>query len=73
MEEAIEQLKAQLKLAGLVLIGTGPTTGSKDAPWRWWIEGAGRFADDPAFEEMVRLGGEYRESLRRGLDEDYCI
>lgn len=32
----------------------------------WWREDAGRFADDPVFEEIVRLGREYRESLRPG-------
>lgn len=30
---------------------------------RWWIEDAGRFAHDPDFDEIVRLGREYRESL----------
>ena len=30
----------------------------------WWEQIAGTFADDPAFEEAVRLGREYRESLR---------
>jgi hypothetical protein len=30
----------------------------------WWISGAGRFANDPIFDEIVRLGREYRESLR---------
>ena len=29
----------------------------------WWREGAGRFAGDPVFEEIVRLGREYRQSL----------
>lgn len=33
---------------------------------RWWVEGAGRFKDDPVFDEIVRLGREYRESLRPG-------
>jgi hypothetical protein len=32
----------------------------------WWITGAGRFANDPVFDEIVRLGREYRESLRPG-------
>jgi hypothetical protein len=32
---------------------------------RWWVEDAGRFADDPVFEEIVRLGREYR---RNGKD-----
>ncbi len=31
---------------------------------RWWVENAGRFADDQLFEEIVRLGREYREALR---------
>ncbi len=30
----------------------------------WWQEDAGRFANDPVFDEIVRLGREYRESLR---------
>jgi hypothetical protein len=31
---------------------------------RWWIEGAGRFANDLVFDEIVQLGREYLESLR---------
>lgn len=31
---------------------------------RWWLDDAGRFANDPVFEEMIQLGREYRESLR---------
>jgi hypothetical protein len=30
------------------------------------VQDAGRFANDPIFDEMVRLGREYRESLRPG-------
>lgn len=30
----------------------------------WWEKTAGRFKDDPEFDEIVRLGREYRESLR---------
>ncbi|MFN4259750.1 MAG: hypothetical protein ACK4RK_10660 [Gemmataceae bacterium] len=29
----------------------------------WWRDNAGKFANDPVFEEIVRLGREYRESL----------
>ena len=37
----------------------------KDAPDpRWYITAAGAFANDPVFAEVVRLGREYRESLR---------
>lgn len=30
----------------------------------WWKDDAGAFANDPIFDEIVRLGREYRESLR---------
>jgi hypothetical protein len=30
----------------------------------WWERIAGRFENDPAFDEIVRLGREYRDSLR---------
>jgi hypothetical protein len=30
----------------------------------WWKKIWGAFAGDPAFEEAMRLGREYRESLR---------
>ena len=30
----------------------------------WWERIAGSFKDDPEFDEIVRLGREYRESLR---------
>jgi hypothetical protein len=30
----------------------------------WWEYVVGAFANDPAFEEAMRLGREYRESLR---------
>jgi len=33
---------------------------------KWWESQAGRFANDPVFDDIVRLGKEYRESLRPG-------
>lgn len=30
----------------------------------WWQEVCGTFEDDPMFEEAMKLGREYRESLR---------
>jgi hypothetical protein len=29
----------------------------------WWERIAGRFENDPTFDEIIRLGREYRESL----------
>jgi hypothetical protein len=36
-----------------------------DSPSRkWWVDSAGRFANDPVFDEIVRLGQQYRRSLK---------
>lgn len=51
LEATVEQLQRQLEL---VAPDTSP----------WWEHIVGAFADDPAFEEAMRLGREYRESLR---------
>jgi hypothetical protein len=39
-------------------------TGQPGAPW--WERVAGSFADDPAHEKAMKLGREYRTSLRPG-------
>ena len=39
-----------------------------DVPW--WKQRIGIFADDPAHEEAMRLGREYRESQKMVYDED---
>jgi hypothetical protein len=38
------------------------TTEQGDRPW--WERIAGRFENDEAYDEIVRLGREYRDSLR---------
>lgn len=53
--EALEKAVAELQ-------GKVPPQPGKQFPW--WIATAGRFANDPVFDEIVRLGAEYRESLR---------
>ncbi len=51
LEAKVEELQRHLKA---VAPNTRP----------WWEQIVGAFADDPAFEEAMRLGREYRESLR---------
>ena len=41
----------------------------RNPPSPWWEEMFGSFADSEGFEEAVRLGKEYRESLRPKKDE----
>jgi hypothetical protein len=36
----------------------------------WWEEIAGTFADDPIYDEAMRLGREYRLSQREDYDKD---
>ena len=40
----------------------------KDLPW--WDKIAGTFADNPAYDEAMRLGREYRLSQREDYDKD---
>lgn len=57
LETAVAHLKAQLH--------TSPDT-SPEKPW--WLEILGSFANDPDYDEAMRLGREYRESLRPNAD-----
>ena len=50
LEAEVEKLKRQ-----------GKSTGAKQP---WWRQIAGQFANDSMYEEAMRLGREYRESLR---------
>jgi hypothetical protein len=50
--QALERTVQELK--------TDPRPGSG----KWWIEQAGQFANDPVYNEIVRRGRAYRESLR---------
>ncbi len=36
----------------------------------WWKQRMGIFANDPAHEEAIRLGREWRKSQREDYDED---
>ncbi len=51
VEEAVRRLQDQLE-------------NSEDPRQTWWREHVGRFKDDPEFEEILRLGKQYRQSLR---------
>ena len=54
---ALEEEVAQLKAKSM----TEPVRQSE----RWWHKIAGTFADNPDFEEAMRLGREWRESQNK--------
>jgi len=55
LEKRVERLE---KIISTELL-SGPKRNAK-----WWLNQAGVFSDDPGYEEMVRLGRKYRQSLR---------
>lgn len=51
LENEVERLKGMIE---------APSNGRKP----WWEEIAGTFRGDPLYEEAMKLGREYRQSLR---------
>lgn len=50
LEQEVAKLRAQV--------------GSASSPQPWWDRIFGTFADDPIFDEAMRLGREYREAQK---------
>ena len=70
LEEAMELLKNQVtRILDLVQTPLDPKADGELPGQPWYVREAGRFKDDPIFDEIVRLGREYRESLP--LDEEF--
>ena len=58
MEQELARLKQQLQVQ------------RPPAPLPWWEKMAGTFANSEHYDEAMRLGREYRESLRPKNDEE---
>jgi hypothetical protein len=56
LEERVATLERELKTLKAQL--------SANSPRVWWLENAGLFKDDPAFEEILALGQAIREKER---------
>lgn len=65
LENRIAALEAEVALLKSKIEKKGNKT---EVPW--WEQHLGIFADDPAHEEAMRLGREYRESQKMEYDED---
>ena len=57
LEKRLTALEAEV-----ALLKEQQQSAAKSLPW--WKATRGTFANDPMFEEAMRLGREYRESLR---------
>jgi hypothetical protein len=60
MEQRLATLEVEVQL-----IKEASSQPNKADP-KWVLAHAGRFQDDPGFDEIARLGREYRESQRPG-------
>lgn len=58
LEDRVSALEAEVARLRAKVEGDAPPAKP------WWKQIRGAFANDPAFEEAMRLGREYRESLR---------
>lgn len=59
LEERVAFLEAEVaRLKGM--IESGSSAGQPTLPW--WEKIAGTFADDPMYDEAMRLGREYRDA-----------
>ncbi|MDZ7963837.1 MAG: hypothetical protein RM368_02510 [Nostoc sp. DedSLP03] len=61
MPEQLEERVANLE-AEVALLKNKVESNSSSIPW--WEQIAGTFADNSAYDEAMRLGREYRDSLR---------
>jgi hypothetical protein len=64
LEERVAALEAEVKRL------KQERTATAEAKKPWWEERWGAFKDDPAYEEAMRLGAEYRRSQPTPADDD---
>jgi hypothetical protein len=59
-----EQLEDRVALLEAEVARLKSKIGNQSPSQPWWEKITGAFADNPAYDEAMRLGQEYRESLR---------
>ncbi|HZU76820.1 MAG TPA: hypothetical protein VFA70_08660 [Dehalococcoidia bacterium] len=64
IEERLERLEAEVASLKHERSEQDGTAGP------WWERIRGRFKDDPAYEEAMRYGREYRESLKAKVSDN---
>lgn len=67
IETKIKTLEAEISILKAKVSQIEKDNGSK-VPW--WEQMAGKFANDPIYDEAMRLGREYRLAQREDYDTD---
>lgn len=70
LENRIAVLEKEVALLKGKVDSKGKVDNKSEAKKPWWEEIAGTFADDPIYDEAMRLGREYRLSQREDYDKD---
>ncbi len=66
IEIELKRLKKEVSLLKSKVSKIEKTNGSKEP---WWQQIAGTFANDPIYDEAMRLGREYRLAQREDYDK----
>ncbi len=71
LQESVDALEARVTVleAEAARLKAQQVTATPEDAAPWWKKIWGTFKDDPDYEEAMRLGREYRESLRPADDE----
>lgn len=66
LEKRVEKLENKIREMEERLVEQTSNTGPKKRGWRWFV---GIYAASPDFDEVVRIGKEWREADRPDLTE----
>lgn len=67
LEGRVEKLESKIQELEERLAEQAGNTSRRKRGWRWFV---GIYADSPDFDEVVRIGQEWRNADRPGKDED---
>jgi hypothetical protein len=67
LEKRVQKLETKIQEVEAQLAEQKEKTGTQKRGWRWFV---GIYADSPDFDEVVRIGQEWRNADRPSEDED---
>lgn len=66
LEERVQKIENTLQKVQEQLVEQAQSTNTNKRGWRWFV---GIYADSPDFEEVIRIGQEWRNADRPSDDE----